>query len=259
MGLATGMAIASLGSTVASTAMSFVQADQQSKLQRRAEAEAAKAMEEARKRLEINFAKTRAIQKEPYELQREAFLSAGAQAIEAGVESDRGPETTVGKVLMAQNEAQAGVRTNMIQDMDAIQKEIIAEEARLRDLNVQLDLGVVEGANLAAKDAEEAAAAATQQGFEGVTSAVQQGVSMIPLFAKSGSDRAFDKMEKGAKTAGLSQEDFQNKISGLSSQAGYGDLSGVGGMKADDFSEFMRKFSKSQLKDIYSQLFPKKD
>jgi hypothetical protein len=184
MGLATGMAVASLGSTVLSTANSFIQADQQSKLQRRAEAEAAKAMAEARKRLEINFAKMRAIQKEPYELQREAFLSAGAQAIEAGVESDRGPETTVGKVLMAQNEAQAGVRTNMIQDMDAIQREIIAEEARLRDLNVQLDLGVVEGANLAAKDAEEAAAAATQQGFEGITSATQQGLAMVPLFAK---------------------------------------------------------------------------
>lgn len=184
MGLATGMAVASLGSTVLSTANSFIQADQQSKLQRRAEADAAKAMAEARKKLEINFAKMRAIQKEPYELQREAFLSAGAQAIEAGVESDRGAEVTAGKVVMAQNEAQAGVRTNMIQDMDAIQKEIIAEESRLRDLGVQLDLGEVEGAQLAAKDAQEASAAAMQQGFEGITSATQQGLAMVPLFAK---------------------------------------------------------------------------
>ena len=82
MGVATAIAIGGLAVSAASTTMSFVQAGQQKKAQRKAEAKAAEAMSEARKKLEINFAKQRAIQKEPYELQREAMLSQGALAMQ---------------------------------------------------------------------------------------------------------------------------------------------------------------------------------
>jgi hypothetical protein len=90
MGVATAVAIGGLAISAGTTAMSFVQAGEQKSKQRKAEAEAAKAMAEARKKLEINFTDKMAIKKEPYELQREAMLSAGAQAIQAGVESERG-------------------------------------------------------------------------------------------------------------------------------------------------------------------------
>lgn len=182
MAVATAMAIGGLAISAGSTAMSFMQASEQNALQRQAEAKAAKAMADARKRLEINYATERAIKKEPYELQREAMLSAGAQAIQAGVESDRGAATTAGKVYMAQNEAQGGIRTAMGTELTEIEKEIIDEQSRLRDLNVQLDLGEVQGAQLAARDAQEAKTAAETAGYKGIADTAQRGLNMLPLF-----------------------------------------------------------------------------
>jgi hypothetical protein len=257
MGVATAIAVGGLAISAGTTAMSFIQAGEQKSKQRSAEAKAAQAMAEARKKLEINFTDKMAIKKEPYELQRDAMLSAGAQAIQAGVESDRGAAATAGKVLMAQNEAQAGIRTEMGKEMTDIENKQIAEQSRLRDLNVQLDLGEVEGAQQAAADAERAAAQSTTEGFQGLASTAQQGLAMVPLFMKSGSAKAFGKIEEGAKGQGLSQADFQNKVQGLSGNAGYGNLSSVGGMKGAEFTDYMSGLPKSQLNNIYGQLFPK--
>ena len=184
MGVATAVAIGGLVVSAGSTAMSFAQAGKQSKLQRQAEAKAAQAMAEARKKLDVNFAKQRSIQKEPYELAREAMLSSGAQALQAGVESDRGAETTAGRVQMAMNQGQADIRGTMGQELMDIEKDVLNEESRLRDLKTQLDLGEVEGQQLIARDAQEARAAAMTQGFEGLASTAQQGLAMVPLFQK---------------------------------------------------------------------------
>lgn len=185
MGVATAVAIGGLAISAASTANSFAQASKQGKMQRQAEAKAAQAMAEARKKLEINYSKERAVKKEPYELQREAMLSAGAQAIQAGVESDRGAVATAGKVMMAQNEGQAGIRTAMGAEMTDIEKEIIDENSRLRDLGVQLDLGEVQGQQQMAADAQAAASAYETAGFKGIADTAQMGLNMVPLFAKT--------------------------------------------------------------------------
>lgn len=184
MGVATAVAIGGLALSAGTTAMSFVQAGEQKDKQRQAEASAASAMAEARKKLEVNFYDQQAVKKEPYELQREALLSQGAQAIQAGQESDRGAAVTAGKVQMAQNEAQAGIRTEMGKEMTAIEDKQLAEQSRLRDLGVQLDLSQAEGAQMAAANAEEASNAATQQGIQGVMSMGQQGLNMLPLYFK---------------------------------------------------------------------------
>ena len=250
-------AVTSVAITAAATAMSFVQAGEQKSKQRQAEAAAAAAMAEARKKLGINSTDELAVKKEPYELQREAMLSAGAQAIQAGVESERGAVATAGKVLMAQNEAQAGIRTAMGTEMTEIQNKQVQEQSRLRDLGVQLDLGEAEGAQMAAANAEDAATAAQAQGIEGVVSTAEQGLNMLALFPKSGSAKAFGKIEGEMTKGGISQADFQNKVAGLSTQSGYGNLSGVGGMKGDAFTNYMSGLPKSQLNNIYEQLFPK--
>lgn len=185
MGVATAIAVGGLALSAGTTVMSFVQAGEQKNKQRAAEAAAAQAMADARKKLNINFTDEMAVKKEPYELQREAMLSAGAQAIQAGVESERGAAATAGKVMMAQNEAQAGIRTEMGKDMTDIQNKQIQEQSRLRDLNAQLDLGQAEGAQLAAANAQEAAAANTAQGIQGIVSTAQQGLNMMPLYFKN--------------------------------------------------------------------------
>ena len=180
------MAIGSFALPLATTVMSFIGAGEQKRKQREAERAAERAMAEVRKQLSVNYFDEVAIKKEPYELQREALLSQGAMAIQAGVESERGGATTAGKVQMAQNEAQAGVRTAMGQEMNAIEQQSIEEKSRLRDLNAQLTLGEIEGQQRIAEDARQAAELANQQGFQGVANTLQTGLSLLPLFMKNG-------------------------------------------------------------------------
>jgi hypothetical protein len=185
--IAAGVGIAA---TVGSTAMSFTQANKQKKLQKEAESEADKAMAIARERLNVNYMDALSIQKEPYELQRQAMLAQGTQATQAAQESERGAAAAAGRVQMAQNEAQGDIRTGMGKELTEIQRLKIAEDSRLRDLQTQLDLGEVEGAQMAARNAQEMAAQATAQGWEGVTSAATQAANLIPLYPNLGGKEA---------------------------------------------------------------------
>ena len=177
---------AGLAGTGVTTAMSFTQANKQKKLQEEAEAEATKAMEKARASLKVNYMDALSIQKEPYELQSEAMISQGAQALEAGKEGERGAAVVAAKIYGLQNEVQGDIRTAMGKELTEIERLKVAEESRLRDLNVQLDLGEVEGQQMKARNAQEMAAQATAQGLEGVTSMATQAANLIPLFPKSG-------------------------------------------------------------------------
>jgi len=185
----TTAAVIGIAATVGSTTMSFVQANKQKKAQREAERDADEAMQQARKKLEVNFYDKLGIQKEPYELEREALLSQGAQAIQAGVESERGAAATAGRIQMAQQQGQAGIRTAMGQDLMNLEKLAAEEEARLAGLGYNLDLEEVKGAQQAARDAERLAAQATQQGMQGIQSIAQQGLNtFVPLFSKQDTD-----------------------------------------------------------------------
>jgi hypothetical protein len=192
----TALAIGSAVATAGGAAMSFRQAARQNGLMKKAEADAQLAMEEARKKLEINYYASLGINKEPYELAREASLASGAQAIQAGVESERGAAATAGRVQMAQNEAQAGIRTEMGKEIADLEMKTAEEQSRLRDVGAQLDLAEVEGNQQVAADAQKAAAAATAQGWQGVTSAIQQGISAVPLYMK---DNEEDRLQKRAQ------------------------------------------------------------
>jgi len=188
MPAATSIAIASLALTAGSTGVSFVQAGKQKKAQRQAERDAEEAMQEARKKLEVNFYENLGIQKEPYELEREALLSQGAQAIQAGVESERGAAATAGRIQMAQQQGQAGIRTAMGQDLMNLEKLAASEEARLAGLQSSLSLQEVAGAQQAARDAQVLAAQSTTQGLQGLKSMGQQAMQAAPLFAKQSTD-----------------------------------------------------------------------
>lgn len=232
MAIATAIAVGGLAITAATTANSFVQAGKAKTKQRQAEASAAQAMQAARGKLEINYTNELAINKDPYELQREAMLSAGAQAIQAGVESDRGAATTVGKVMMAQNEGQAGIATAMSKELTDINQQKVAEASRLRDLNVQLDLGEVAGQQEIARQAETDAAQQKAQGIQGATSFAQQGLNMLPLYFKDGSTG--DKGGFNPSPLPPANTDFNNPFGTqaqnmFSSNTPWTSMSGVGG------------------------------
>ena len=192
MAAATALTIASLAATAAKTGASFVQASKQKKLQQKAEREADKALADARKKLDVNFYEGLSIQKEPYELAREALLSSGAQAIQAGVEgSERGAAATAGRVQMAQQQGQREIAGAMGQQMMNLEKLVATEDSRLTGEKFNLDMLQQKGAQLAARDAEQRKQLATKQAMEGVGSLISQGASLAPLFG-SGGGGAFD-------------------------------------------------------------------
>ena len=249
----TALVIASVGVSAASAGMSFAQANKQKKLQREAERDAQAAMADARKRLQVNYYDELAIQKEPYELEREALLSAGAQAIQAGVEGEsRGVAPTAGRVLMAQNEAQAGQRTAMGQEMLGLEKLSVTEDSRLRDVNVQLDLEEVAGAQLAARDAQEANAAYMAQGMQGLQSMAQTGIQMAPLYNRN----------IGAQKAAVSKVQMtpaeQDAFRGAGTQdpnlvgpPAPVDFSGTGSMSNAEYRKFLRGLTEQQRQLLF--------
>jgi len=81
----------------------------------------------------------------------------------------------------------ADKKTQALEDLEQIQA---AEEGRLRDINVQLDLQEAEGAQLAARDAEQARQAAIEKGMKSVISAADQGAKMFDLYKQDKSGGA---------------------------------------------------------------------
>lgn len=258
MAIATGTALTiaaatGLAATAATTTMSFVQAGKQKQAQRNAERDADEAMQNARKKLEQNFYNQLSVKKEPYELEREALLSQGAQAIQAGVESERGAAATAGRVQLAQQEGQAGIRTAMGQELSNLEKLSAQEDSRLRDVGTQLDLEETAGAQLAAANAAELAGQAERQGWQGVISAGQQVASALPLFAQNSAAQrsALGNMK-------LSTEEFQKfgnvmgKNGGVSKTMG---VAGTDGFTNLDFGK-IKDMSNAQYRQFQKELTP---
>ena len=165
--------------------MSFGAANRARNAQEVAERDAEKKMAEARRKLEVNFADALSINKEPYEREREAMLSAGAQALEAGVESERGGAATAGRVLAQQQQGQGAIRDEMNRDLFDLEAQKAEEDSRLRDISVGMDLQEVAGAQQAAASAEARAAAQNTQGINQTIGAVADGISMFNLYGEN--------------------------------------------------------------------------
>jgi hypothetical protein len=185
MVLATALTLASVGSSLLGSGMSFTNAMKQNKIKDQAEKDADAAMKAARKSLEKNYMDSLAIQKEPYELEREAMLSAGAQATEVARESERGAGR-VGAIYAQQQQGQRQIASAMGQEMFNLDYLSTQEDTRLRDLNTQLDLGEVEGAQLQAANAEERRQQQLMAGAQGIGNAAATGLDALALYPNMG-------------------------------------------------------------------------
>lgn len=260
--IAAASAAIGIAATAGTTAASFAQARKQRRLQLDAEAKAQEMMSEAQKKLEVNYYDQLAIQKEPYELEREALLSAGAQAIEAGKESERGAAAVAGRVQAAQVAGQREVASAMGQEMLDLEKLSAQEESRLRDIQTQIDIDRARGAQLAAAQAYEAANIANQQGIQGVISLGQQVAAAVPLYSQSGSAKQLGKLEADYGKAIKSGQQLKPEFYGASGQplpfqeavgkmGGYGvDVSKVGTMKPMEFMDYMGQQQKGNIKSM---------
>ena len=182
-GLVTG--IVGLGIGLGTTAASFIQAGNQKRKQQDYEADAARALDEARRKLQVNYAEAMSVNKEPYNQERLFMLSAGAQIAAAAAESKRGVSAAAGQILASQQAAQNDISNRQGVDMQNIQNAILEEESRLRDVNVGLDMQEVAGQQQAAADARLASQMATQQGIQGIANTAQSALKLVPLYLKT--------------------------------------------------------------------------
>ena len=250
--------IAGLAISAGTTATSFIQAGKSKRKQQEYEAEADKAMAEARRQLQVNYAKQMSIKKEPYAQERLGLLSQGQQVVDAASESDRGAASAAGQVLMGQQAGQADITNRQVTDLQNIENAILEEESRLRDINVDLDMQEVEGQMAAAADMRTQAAQQTQQGIQGIANTAQAGLSMIPLYAQntaaqkqalSGVNLSSDQFQQIGNVGG----DAGSKIMGAAGTDGFTnlDLGAVGNLTNRQFRQFKRELTPQQRQMLF--------
>ena len=194
--------IAALGMSAAGSAFSFIQAGKQSKIEQQAQRDAANALAEAKKKLEVNMLSGLSIAKEPYELEREALLQQGAAALQAEVEGDpRGAAATAGRVLQAQQQAQAEVRSDMAQEMADLDLLEAQEDVNLQGQRVGLDLGEVAGQQQIAADARAARAASMQAGVQGLVDVGLGAMEAGDAFSGTDERRKANKVKRQKRRA----------------------------------------------------------
>jgi len=181
---------------VGQAGMSFAEAAKQSKLQDQANADAEKAMAAARSKLEENFYEGLDINLKSFEQERDALAGVTQNFIQAGQEGERGIGAVAGRAMLGLQEAQKGITNREISSLESLEKLVAGEESRLRDEKVKLDLGEVEGAQIAASDAAKAQAAAITGAAEGLGAA---GTSMLENSELYGKDQETRKEARAVK------------------------------------------------------------
>lgn len=182
VGFAAIAAIGGLASTALTTGFSIGDMRRMRKLQKESDADALKFRQEADKFLEVNVYDQLGIQMKPYELEREALASVGAQSIEAGRESERGAAAVAGRVYAGYSDAIRDIQTRQGQEMADLEKLSAAEDSRLRDIKAQLALDEAEGAQQASAMYDERAAQATKNAIAGGISMLGQAAKLAPLY-----------------------------------------------------------------------------
>ena len=260
--LIVGITSAAIGAT--SAGLSFAQAGRQRRLMQEAEIEADRALEQARAKLEVNYMEHIAIQKEPYELQREQALQATATALEGVREGEaRGAAAGVGRVALANQQLTNQQRAAMSKELQGLEIATAQEESRLRDIGIQLDLGEVQGAQQAAADAQAASAAAMQQGMTSAAGALQAGLSTIPLYQQNTAQQQQALAAAGTEgltadqQASLGQANLGKNIFGQERGAAFGEggFSGeaIGDMSKQQFRQFRRNLSPSAKAALFNR------
>ena len=165
------------GTTLYGGAKSFSDASKARRRGQAAERAADNAIEEARRRVDVNAYEQLSIAKEPYELMRDALLTSGATGLQAGQEGEtRGAAATAGRIQMAQNLQQGQVRAQQAQQMDELNKLVADEDKRRQQQLAGIAMEEAAGAQLAVRDAEEDRANYIAQGV-GTLGGIAEGLS----------------------------------------------------------------------------------
>lgn len=254
------LAGAQLASAAAGTVGSFVQAGKQKKLYEQAQADAAKSMVEAKKAINVNYYAGLTIPTQAYKMESDILKAASAQATEAGREGDqRGVAATAGRVQAATADAARGIRADMSGQLYDLNKLTQEENSRIATKLASLNLAETEGAQLAARDAQEARSAAITQGFAGVADFAGKASAMAPLFEKTPQARLLAGItkdyEKTVQSGGLGA-DYLNPDStmmtaqqAIAKAGGFGD--DVANLSEAEFQDYITKLPMDKLQALY--------
>jgi len=233
-GLITG--IVSLGITATTTGISMHQKSKAETAQGKAETAAREAMAKARKRLDVNYQEASSINKDPYTMAIEASLQQGANATQAAKETQRGA-AQVGRIQGAQNQMLEGERVAYGKEVQAREQRILDEDSRLRDINTQLDMGEIEGAQMAAAAEADNAAMAGQDIVAGLGSMGQQVAGMAPLYAGKSA-----KSQQAALNKVQWNEDSIKQFGGNTQMKDWSgaNFDSIGGMSRKDFKSWQK-------------------
>lgn len=253
LGFAAIAAIGGAVSTALTTGFSIADMRKMKRLQKEADADAEKFRKEADKFLDVNVYDQLGIQMKPYEIEREALASVGAQALEAGRESERGAAAVAGRVYAGYSDAIRDIQTRQGQEMADLEKLSAAEDSRLKDIKTQLALDEAEGAQQASAMYEERAAQATKNAIAGGVSLLGQAAKLAPLYSTDikAEQAAFGGLQ-------LTPEQMQ-KIGNIDyeglGQAGQGftnlDLEAISQLSKPEYKAFVKSLTKDQYRMLF--------
>lgn len=265
MGLETA-AIIGISTAIASAGASAGQAVSAGQAARNASSRATKAFDEAMQKLSANQFAGIGLPREAMERQIEANLSAGAQATEAGRESERGAAAIAGQVYRGQTDAQRAIAGDLGEQLMGLETATAQEEARLASARANLNLAEAEGAQQAAAQFGAQKDAALTGAFSALQSAGQQYLEGSELYKKNEGVREYDKLlkqyEKAAADKTLSKQFLNPKTNqalpfnvAISKLTGDRDLaSKIKGMDLLNAKDYLTK-SPDLIKSISGDVF----
>ena len=181
--------IAALTLSAGSAAAGFAQQAKQNNLKKEADAAAEKALEEAKQRLDVNYARQLQVPLESYRRAMRESIAKNKQLLEAAQEGDqRGVAASVGKIGAATTKELANVRDLMSKELYDRDLLIAEEDARIAGKLADIGLGEVEGAQIASANAERLAALAGQGALKGLVDTGLKAASLAPLYRKTTPD-----------------------------------------------------------------------
>jgi hypothetical protein len=178
-------AIASIATQAVTSILSGAQMQKMKKAQRAADVESARLMQDIYKDLEKNQYAAVGLPMKAYDIERENLISAGAQAVEAGRESERTAAATAGLTMAQYRKALRDIQSEQGDKMLELDLLKAQEAARKGDIKMQFKAQEAEGAAMAAADYENRANAAAQGVVQGVIGAAGTALSAVPLFQAS--------------------------------------------------------------------------
>ena len=183
MGVATALSAAGLAIAAGSSAAGFAQQGKQNRLRKKAENAAEKALEEAKEKIDVNYARQLQVPLESYRRAMRESTAQQKQLLEAVQEGDqRGVAASVGKIGAAGTQNLANIRDLMSKQLYDRDVAIAREDARIAGKLADIGLAEVEGAQIAAAEAQKLGAQAGQGALQGLGQAGLQAASLAALY-----------------------------------------------------------------------------